>query len=96
MIKYENNIWWIIIYDSGSVITSDKNFAKEFDHEDKMVQVDETYSIICRGVASRANDIVKFEPSKFKDAIYTIMRKKKEFPIYGQYAYNAQFSMKDK
>ena len=35
---------------------------KEFEDENKMVQIDEEYCVISRAPGSRANDIIKFEP----------------------------------
>ena len=46
----------------GSVMHSENSMDKEFAFEDKMVLIDNLYSIISRGPASRANDIVKWEP----------------------------------
>ena len=44
----------------GSVMRSENSMDREFASEDKMVLIDSAFSVISRGPASRANDIVRW------------------------------------
>lgn len=66
---------------------------KEFWHEDKMVQIDQQYSVISRGPCSRANDIVIWQPEKYKEPIYEFYRKKKYLPKHLGVSHNAKITI---
>lgn len=62
-----------------------------------MVQIDTQYCVISRGPASRVNDIVKWEPERYKnDEIYNLYRKKNSFPFVAGVSYNAKIMIADK
>lgn len=47
-----------------------------------MVEIDKKYCVISRGPASRANDIVKWEPENYDSVLFKIFRKKGAFPTH--------------
>lgn len=62
-----------------------------------MVQIDADYCVIGRGPASRVNDIVKWEPERYKnDEMYNLYRKKNSFPLVACANYNAKITIEDK
>lgn len=46
----------------GAIMKTKHCMDKEFTYEDKMVQIDSDVCVVSRGPASRANDIVRWEP----------------------------------
>jgi hypothetical protein len=54
----------------GKIISSDNCYHKNFIFEDKMVWVNDKYSIIGTSIASFANDCVVFELEKYNTPIY--------------------------
>lgn len=65
----------------------------EFAYEDKMVQIDSEYCVISRGPASRANDIVRWEPHNYNTDLFRMLRKKQMFPTHVNYNHNAKISI---
>ena len=58
-----------------------------------MVQIDNVYCVISRGVASRANDTVKWEPQNYNSAVFKILRQKSLFPTHKDYKINAKIAI---
>jgi hypothetical protein len=77
----------------GSIMGSDSSFDPIFNEEDKMVQIDSKYCVISRGPASRANDVVKWEPEKYNTPGYAIHKKSKKFPSQSGAKHNAKISI---
>ena len=62
-----------------------------------MVQIDADYCVISRGPASRVNDIVKWEPERYKnDETYNLYRKKHSFPLVAGAKHNAKITIAGK
>ena len=66
---------------------------KEFEREDKMVCINNQHCILGRSIASRANDIVIYQPVMYGSDTYKEWIKKKEFPKYGNKQYNSYINI---
>ena len=74
----------------GSVIDAKYSNDPPFTLEDKMVQIDEEYSVVSRGPSSRVNDIVKWEPTLPQSSLFGMFKKRRSFPIHANLHHNAR------
>lgn len=58
-----------------------------------MVEIDKEVCVISRGPASRANDIVKWEPDNYNSVLFKMLRQKSMFPTHNQYKINARIAI---
>lgn len=80
----------------GSVTTAKHSENAVFNDEDKMVQLDEEYCIISRAIASRANDIIAFNPADYLTNRFNEDLTNKQFPLLSGKNHNARLSTESK
>ena len=77
----------------GSVTTAKHSENEVFNDEDKMVQVDEEYCLISRAIASRANDVIAFNPADYLSNSFKDYLLNKQFPLLSGKSHNARLSI---
>lgn len=64
--------------------------------EDKMVYINSEFCVISRGPASRANDLVIWEPHNYDSLEFKLMRNQKKFRTHPGFDRNGKISVLQK
>lgn len=78
----------------GAVIDSNRAYDKIYDNEDRMVYINDKYSVIARSLAGYANDCVIYQNKPFSKENYLQWEEDETFPIHEKCKYNAVIETK--
>ena len=77
----------------GSIVTVPDSENEVLNEEDKLVEMDKDYCVIGRGLAAKANDIVRFEPSEYLSPSFYGYKANRQFPLLRGKVHNAKLSV---
>lgn len=80
----------------GSIVSAGGSEDEALNEEDKLVEMDKEYCVIGRGLAARANDIVRFDPADYLSPSFAAYKASRQFPLLGGRSHNAKLSVEGK